>query len=699
MSKKVFTSLIALVLTLSACAGQSPSAIEVDHNSSNQLVAYNKSVESSNRYDGLTTDFDDAESIIVQIILGTMKLDGTDLALTKDQSTAILPLWDEYQTIMQQSMPQNGNPGERPAESEQRANPPAARPTLDTNSTPTSRGGDSEQSTTLDNLSEEIQAQLTVEQIKAIVEMKISHDIAITIMQEMGINSGAPEGQDGNAPQPSQDGQQPPAGGQLQQGEQQPPAGGQGNDPQLGGQPDGMGRPGGRMLQPGLIQEFTEYLEKISGTESTVAFTPAGIDPAGSFSDKTGSTDKNSADVTYLALYQQSGGDKAISGKTYVATDKNQSVILVTDGGELELTGVKITSTASTSSKESSSFVGLNAAVLAEDNSCIHLTDSTIDTTGEGANGAFATGVGSVVNLSNVAITATGSGGHGVMATKNGSIILKNVDISTSGKNSAALATDRGSGTITAEGGSVMTSGIDSPAIYSTGVITVSNGRYSASGSEAAVIEGGNSITLTDSIITSSLNDKWGIMIYQSLSGDAEGTRGTFTMKGGELSLTSRKGPLFYITNSSGNINLTGTTVSVNSGELIRAEASRWGKEDGNGGSAYFTADGVHLQGSVTADEISSIKMELKNESTLKSTINPTGNAKETLLTMDETSLWNVTANSHLTCLFNDQGIIGNTVKNINGYGYTVYYDSTACPSLGGNTYELNQGGQLTPAS
>jgi len=41
--------------------------------------------------------------------------------------------------------------------------------------------------------------------------------------------------------------------------------------------------------------------------------------------------------------------------------------------------------------------------------------------------------------------------------------------MSTAGANSGAIATDRGAGTINMSGGSVTTSGADSPGIYSTG--------------------------------------------------------------------------------------------------------------------------------------------------------------------------------------------------------------------------------------
>ncbi len=454
-----------------------------------------------------------------------------------------------------------------------------------------------------------------------------------------------------------------------------------------------------------MIKAFTELLEKVSGTKSTVAFIPAGLNPAGALPGDQGGPggqgglDETSSTVIYGAVYRQKGGNESKTDQIINSTEKDQSAVLVTDSGTLNLSKSKITTSGNTSSQDSSSFVGLNAGVLATSGASINLTDSTITTTGEGANGAFATGTGSTVNLTNVVIDATADGGHGVMTTKGGVITLKDVDITTRGGSSGALATDRGSGTVTADGGTVTTYGNNSPAIYSTGIISVNNGILSSTGAESAVIEGANTITLNNSILTSSKEDKWGVMIYQSMSGDAEGTRGTFAMTGGELSNTAKKGPLFFITNSTGVISLTGVAVTANSGELINASVNRWGNEGSNGGTVIFTADEQNLSGSITADMLSSVELNLQNGSTLKSSINPTNTARAIKLKLDATSSWNVIANSYISTLSDPDGISGTTITNIKGNGFTVFYNSASSPELGGMTYTLDEGGTLTPVS
>lgn len=713
--KKIAYSLIVLVmLTLTACAGQARVAHNADTRSVNQLISSNKSASSSASADTLTTDFDNAEPVITQLILGLLKLDGTDLALTKTQAASLITLWDEYQTAIKDMMPDGGKQGEKPSGT------PAAMPTRDPNATPEAPKENAELTAKLDTIVTNMQAVLTDKQIAAIKEMKITRDIATTIMKEKNVSDSSPDQQNGQSGQ--QQGGQPPAGGQ-QGGE--PPAGGpqdgQGGQPpaggpqqggqsgqQQGGQPGMDGQPrGNSIVQPGLLKAFTEYLEKVSGTKSTVAFEPAGFSPAGvssggqggpGFPGGQGGPGDNSANVTYGAFFSQKGGSQTRSDMTINATEPDQSGVMVSDSGTLSLTKSKITASGNTSSQDSSSFVGLNAAILATGASTINLTDSTVTTTGTGANGTFAVGEKSTVALSNVIIDASADGAHGVMATKGGTVTLKDVDITTRGQSSGALATDRGSGTISAEGGAITTSGMNSPAIYSTGVITVSNAVMSATGAESAVIEGANSIDVRNSTLTSSKEDKWGVMIYQSMSGDAEGTIGTFNMTGGELSNTASKGPLFFVTNSTGIINLKGVTATAASGELILAGANRWGIEGKNGGTVVLNADSQNLAGRITADSISSVEINLRNGSSLKGAVNPANTAKAIRLTIDGNSLWNVTANSYISTISDPDGITGTTVTNIKGNGYIVYYDVTGCPELGGKTYTLSEGGTLTPA-
>ena len=400
----------------------------------------------------------------------------------------------------------------------------------------------------------------------------------------------------------------------------------------------------------------------------------------------------STAQYAPTGLYSLSSGTVTQPNTGFTANGDDQSAVLVTGTANLTLTDATIVTSGASKSSDESSFYGLDAGVLAQSGGKVTLAGGTVTTTGNGANGIFAYGT-SIATASNITIKDTGQYAHGAMASGGGTVILTNVNIATAGANSGAIATDRGGGTITATGGTVTTSGQDSPAIYSTGNITVSGGTLSASGAEAAVIEGANSITLTDSHLSASKSGKWGVLIYQSMSGDAAGTKGTFTMSGGSLAYAASSGPLFYVTNSTGVISLKGVTVTAGGGVLIKAAAGNWGTSGSNGGTVVFTADGETLTGDLVSDSASSIAATLQNSTTL------TGTIDSAALMLDATSVWNVTGTSYLTSLSDASGISGTTITNIHGNGHTVYYDTSlaANSALGGKTYSLSGGGTLTP--
>jgi hypothetical protein len=397
--------------------------------------------------------------------------------------------------------------------------------------------------------------------------------------------------------------------------------------------------------------------------------------------------------VAATGAYAQSGGTSAQSNQAIAASNTDESSIKVTDAGTFTLSDSTITKTGETSSNENSDFYGLNAAVLAESGSTIKLTNCTVNTSANGANGVFSTGSGSSVVLSDVLIKTTEDGSRGVDATMSGSITCTDVDITTEGQHCAAIATDRGSGNVTVTGGTMTTAGEGSPGIYSTGNIKVSDSVITSTGSETAVIEGKNSISVTN--VTLSGAKKCGAMLYQSFSGDAEVGTSIFTMNGG--SLTAAAGPLFYITNTNSIIELYGADLTAVSGTLLTASADRWGNTGSNGGVVTLKAENETFSGNITCDNVSSVTVILQNSTELTGSINAENTASLMSLTLDSTSEWNVTGNSYLTSLTDEDS----TLANIKDNGYTVYYDADDSTNswLEGETCTLTDGGKLTPVT
>ena len=185
------------------------------------------------------------------------------------------------------------------------------------------------------------------------------------------------------------------------------------------------------------------------------------------------------------------------------------------------------------------------------------------------------------------------------------------------------------------------------------------------------------------------------MLIYQSFSGDAKGSTGTWTQTGGSLS--AAHGALFHVTNATAVITLHSVNTSATSGVLLKTASNKWGTSGANGGKATLVAIAQKLSGSVIVDTISTATLKLTNGSAWTGALDTAHTAKSATVSLDSTSTWTVTATSHLTSL-TGLTLSGSKVTNIVGDGHTVYYDKNANNNLAGKTYTLAGGGTLQPA-
>lgn len=122
-------------------------------------------------------------------------------------------------------------------------------------------------------------------------------------------------------------------------------------------------------------------------------------------------------------------------------------------------------------------------------------------------------------------------------------------------------------------------------------------------------------------------------MIYQSFSGDAQGSTGTWTQTGGSLS--AAEGPLFHVTNATGVITLHSVNTSATSGVLLKAASNKWGTSSANGGKATLVAIAQKLSGSVIVDKISTATLKLTNGSAWTGAIDTAHTAKSVAVSLD----------------------------------------------------------------
>ena len=413
----------------------------------------------------------------------------------------------------------------------------------------------------------------------------------------------------------------------------------------------------------------------------------------------------NTSQITTEGVVDVSDNQE-LSNKTLSTTSSDESAIVVNDGGSLNATGLTISKSGESSNTENSEFYGLNAAVLVQKGSEATIKDTTIKTNATGANAIFSTGENAIINVSNTKITTTGDSSRGLDATYGGTINANKVTITTSGQHCAAVATDRGEGTVTVKNSTLNTNGKGSPCVYSTGTISVSNSKGTATDSSCAVIEGKNSITLNNTKLTSygvgrvdDGIDNCGVMIYQSMSGDASEGTGTFSATDSTLTISKKSkvyktSPMFFITNTDAVINLENTKLNYGSNQLVTVSGNdgEWGSQGSNGGNLTFNATNQTLNGNISIDNISTASFVLKS-STLTSTINSENNAKEVNLSLDSSSKWIVTGDSYVTTLT----LENNDLSLIEDNGHTIYYDASANSWLNEQTITLSNGGTLTP--
>ena len=472
-------------------------------------------------------------------------------------------------------------------------------------------------------------------------------------------------------------GEQPEGAGQPPQGMPEPPQGwsGEGQPP---APPEGTGNPPqGEPPQGGPGGQPPQGEPPQGG--------PGGQPPQGGPGGPGGSA----ADVSYTAATEITAAETQ-SGKTYSSTAANENALLIATSDAVAIENPTVAKTGDSSGGDACNFYGLNAGVLCKDGAQVTITGGTVETSASGANGVFcyggnggrngAAGDGTTVTISDTVITTTGSGSGGIMTTGGGKTIANNLTITTSGQSSAPIRTDRGGGTVLVDGGTYTSNGVGSPAIYSTADITVANAVLTSNLSEGVVIEGKNSVKLENCTLTANNTQRNSnasfldsIMLYQSMSGDADSGTAQFSMTGG--SLLSKSGHVFHVTNTNAVIELEAVAITNEDadGILLSVCADGW---SGAKNIATLRASKQTLSGTILVGSDSALTLELSDGSAFTGAISgDITNAKgETVssevgtvhVTLDGTSTWTLTADTYITSFSGD-------LSSIAANGHALY--------------------------
>ena len=396
--------------------------------------------------------------------------------------------------------------------------------------------------------------------------------------------------------------------------------------------------------------------------------------------------------------------DTSLDGDSIASSGTDENAVLVDSGASVSIKNATITRDSEESTGgDNSSFYGVGAAVLATDGTA-SVSNSTITTDAKGGAGLFAYGDGTIYAADSTITTQQDTSG-GIHAAGGGTLYAWDLDVTTNGQSSAAIRSDRGGGTMVVDGGTYTSNGVGSPAVYCTANIAVNNATLTANGSEAVCIEGLNSLHLFNCALSGNMDDDdqndctWGVIVYQSMSGDSEVGNSTFQMTGGTLK--TGNGGLLYTTNTECTLTLDSVdiTYAPDSEFFLRCTGNDnqrgWGQTGSNGSDCLFTAINQEMQGDVIWDSISDLDFYITDNSVLTGafvddeTYAGNGGDGYCNVYLEEGCTWTVTGDSTVTSLESEGDIVDTDGKTVSivGTDGTVYVEGDSAYTITTGSY------------
>ena len=513
---------------------------------------------------------------------------------------------------------------------------------------------------------------------------------------------------------------------------QDPGSNGQGQAPDGNGAPDGQapdgnGAPDGQAPNGSADSSETLSLPELQegdivsvvlnddGTAASITVQSMGGGNMGGGMGAPGGQSQGVDSYTAVNTYSE---DTSLDGDSIESTGTDENTVLVDSGANVSIKNATITRNSEDSTGgDNSSFYGVGAAVLATDGTA-SVSNSTITTDAKGGAGLFAYGDGTIYAADSTITTHQDTSG-GIHAAGGGTLYAWDLNVETNGESAAAIRSDRGGGTMIVDGGTYTSNGVGSPAVYCTANMAIKNATLTANGSEAVCIEGLNSLHLFDCDLSGNMSDDdqndctWGVIVYQSMSGDSEVGNSTFQMTGGKLS--TGNGGLLYTTNTECTLTLDSVdiTYAPDSEFFLRCTGNNnqrgWGQTGNNGSDCLFTAINQEMQGDVVWDSISDLDFYITDNSTLTGAIvddeTYAGNGGDGYCNvyLAEGCTWTVTGDSTVSSIESEGSIVdadGKTVSIVGTDGTTyVEGDSEYTITTGSYSDSVNLTGATSEAS
>ena len=417
----------------------------------------------------------------------------------------------------------------------------------------------------------------------------------------------------------------------------------------------------------------------------TQAITPETIHPTFTPTPRASETPESRAEVQPTASPEEANGagaytiaaDISESKKIYYSIKPDENALRVENAAIAGIDGASVEKRAGDAgSLENALQNGLNAAILVRADAQLLLVNSDVTASPLGAGGVFA--CAGRAQLQDSIVRTTGDSACALAASLGGSIIAKQTNISTQGASSPAIETAL-DGSVFLEGGMAATAGADAQAIRANGNVTIDSATLRANNAEAVAVNGG-SVKLTDSAVSGRMTDTaagtqsapYCVSLYRDKA--QVNAQSLFSMTHGALSAI--RGDLFYVTNTKGSIYLEGVALSLGEGRAFLHvsgnDGSRgWGETGKNGADCAVIAKDQVISGDIVVDELSTVSLALRGESTFTGTVNTANTAHAAKVTLEDNATWQLTGNAYLTAF---SGRTSRIVTN----GFTVFVNGVA---------------------
>lgn len=421
-------------------------------------------------------------------------------------------------------------------------------------------------------------------------------------------------------------------------------------------------------------------------------------------------SDTKDRDEKSIALVEITKDKKNSSLKKETESD-DTSVIQVSNQANYIGTNLNLTKLSGISTdKESSLYYGLNSAFIVKDGATAELKNSTITTNAKYSSAFFATGVNVTATLDKIDMTTSNDYSSALSVSDGSNITASNLNIKTNGLTSEAIKVNDEESSVTINDSTLYTKGSLSPILYALGKIEATNITATSENSNIAIVEGINRISITDSELTT---NAFGIeenrlasafLMYKEtpLTASENMSAAEITLNNSKITIPKNSpnyetSPIFLITNTKAQLNITNTTFKYGSDILLDVRGNDlFGDIGNNGAEVSFTSTDANLKGNVLVDELSNVSLYLNNTS-YKGQINNQNLSKQVSVTFDKTSTWELTGDSYLNTLTLHNGRISRLRTCIDSNGYDIYYNANNNEWLEGRTIRLLGGGKLIP--